>query len=190
MRVARLEIDRFRGFESFVLIPRDNVLVVGEPRAGRSDLIAALRRVLDPRTIQARPSEWDVYRPLAEAHDDAASADQDQGADEGATTTALTSVKVTILGLTEAQEQDLDERLELLDPATGLAVDAEYPDAELGIRLAYYLRYDLDEEQLEHWLNTRSLGSACPGRSGKRSKPSSWNATRRSSSGRKVSCVD
>jgi putative ATP-dependent endonuclease of OLD family len=156
MRVARLEIDRFRGFESFVLIPRDNVLVVGEPRAGRSDLIAALRRVLDPRTIQARPSEWDVYRPAE------AAADQDQDADEDAATTALTSVKVTLLGLTEAQEQDLDERLELLDPATGLAVDAEDPDAELGIRLAYYLRYDLDEEQLEHWLEYPKSGQRVP----------------------------
>ena len=159
MRVARLEIDRFRGFESFVLIPRDNVLVVGEPRAGRSDLIAALRRVLDPRTIQARPSEWDVYRPLAEADDDD---DEDQDADEDAAATALTSVKVALLGLTEAQEQDLDERLELLDPATGLAVDAEDPDAELGIRLAYYLRYDLDEEQLEHWLEYPKSGQRVP----------------------------
>jgi hypothetical protein len=54
MRVARVEIDRFGGFESFKLIPRANVLVVGEPRAGRSDLVAALRRVLDPHTVRTR----------------------------------------------------------------------------------------------------------------------------------------
>lgn len=158
MRVARLEIYRFRGFESFLLIPRENVLVVGEPRAGRSDLIAALRRVLDPRTVQARPSEWDVYRPLAEVAD----ADSDQDADEDITAAALTWVKVTLMGLTEAQEQDLDERLELLDVASGLVADAEDPDAELGIRLAYYLRYDSDEEQLEHWLEYPKSGQRVP----------------------------
>lgn len=159
MRVARLEISHFRGFESFVLIPRDNVLVVGEPRAGRSDLIAALRRVLDPRTIQARPSEWDIYRPLAEDDDEA---DMDQDGDEVEAAAVLTSVRVSLLGLTEAQEQDLDERLELLDPATGLAVGADDPDAELGIRLAYYLRYDLNEEQLEHWLEYPKSGQRVP----------------------------
>jgi len=63
MRIGRLEITRFRGFQSLVLAPRANVIIVGEPRAGRSDLIAALRRVLEPRSIQSRPSEWDIYRP-------------------------------------------------------------------------------------------------------------------------------
>jgi putative ATP-dependent endonuclease of OLD family len=67
MRIARLEITRFKGFESFLLIPRDNVVVVGESRAGRSDLVAALRRVLEPRSIQARPSEWDGVPPVARA---------------------------------------------------------------------------------------------------------------------------
>jgi hypothetical protein len=33
--------------QSFVLLPRERVVVVGEPRAGRSDLVAALRRVLE-----------------------------------------------------------------------------------------------------------------------------------------------
>jgi putative ATP-dependent endonuclease of the OLD family len=47
MRIARLEITGFRGFESLILLPRGKMLVVGEPRAGRSELIAALRRVLD-----------------------------------------------------------------------------------------------------------------------------------------------
>lgn len=153
MRVARLEINQFRGFESFVLIPRANVLVVGEPRAGRSDLIAALRRVLDPRTIQARPSVWDVYRPLAEIGTD----DHEQDG-EGASNTAPTSINVALLDLSVTQQQDLDESLELLDPKTGLVADSEDPGAELGIRLAYYLRYDRDEEQLEHWLEYPKSG--------------------------------
>ncbi len=165
MRVARLEIERFRGFEAFELLPRDNVLAVGEPRAGRSDLIAALRRVLDPRTIQARPNEWDVYRPLPEIDDDDADdneIDEDDEDDEDEHSTALTSIKVSLLDLSEAQQQNLDERLELLDPTTGLAVDSEDPEAELGIRLAYCLRYDRDEEQLEHWLEYPKSGQRVP----------------------------
>ncbi len=161
MRVARLEINRFRGFESFELIPRANVLVVGEPRAGRSDLIAALRRVLDPRTIQTRPSEWDVYRPLVAIDEDDDQIDDEQAA-EDESSTALTSIRIALLDLSVTQQQDLDERLELLDPTTGLAVDSEDPNAELGIRLAYYLRYDRDEEQLEHWLEYPKSGQRVP----------------------------
>ena len=159
MRVARLEIDHFRGFESFLLIPRDNVLVVGEPRAGRSDIIAALRRVLDPRTIQARPSEWDIFRPMATPE-----GDDDENEEE--VTTAVTSVKVTLMDLTGAQQQDLDDRLELLNPATGTLPDPNDPDeldaAQLGIRLAYYLQYDLAEEQLDHWLEYPKSGQRVP----------------------------
>jgi hypothetical protein len=162
MRVARLEIERFRGFEAFELLPRENVLVVGEPRAGRSDLIAALRRVLDPRTIQARPNEWDVYRPLPEIDEDDADNNEIDEDDEDERSTALTSIKVSLLDLSEAQQQNLDERLELLDLTTGLAVDSEDPEAELGIRLAYYLRYDRDEEQLEHWLEYPKSGHRVP----------------------------
>lgn len=160
MRVARLEINRFRGFDSFLVIPRDNVLVIGEPRAGRSDLIAALRRVLDPRTIRARPSEWDIYRPMVNA--DADDTDNTGALNEEARTAALTSIHVSLLDLTNAQQQDLDERLELLDPATGLAVASEDPDAELGIRLAYYLRSEVNEEQLEHWLEYPKSGQRVP----------------------------
>lgn len=150
MRIARLEITRFRGFKSLVLVPRDNVLVVGEPRAGRSDLITALRRVLDPRAIRARPSEWDVFRPLPES------------ADPG-TAAPLTSIEVSLMDLSEQVEQDLDERLELLDPETGKVADAADPaGAELGIRLAYYLRYNHAEQQLEHWLEYPRWGLRTP----------------------------
>lgn len=151
MRIARLEIVRFRGFESLVLVPRDNVLVVGEPRAGRSDLIAAVRRVLDPRAVQARPSEWDVFRPLPESgdHDGAAP--------------PLTSIEVSLMDLSEEVEQDLDERLELLSAQTGEVPDtSDVAEAELGIRLAYCLRYDPAEQQLEHWLEYPKSGFRVP----------------------------
>jgi recombinational DNA repair ATPase RecF len=46
MVIRRLEIRRFRGFEHVVIVPTGHALVVGEPRAGRPDVIEGLRRVL------------------------------------------------------------------------------------------------------------------------------------------------
>jgi putative ATP-dependent endonuclease of OLD family len=50
MKVARLRLQRFRGFENMVIVPAGHAVLVGEPRAGRSDTIRALRRVLNPRS--------------------------------------------------------------------------------------------------------------------------------------------
>jgi putative ATP-dependent endonuclease of the OLD family len=156
MRIARLQITRFRGFESFVLIPREHVVIVGEPRAGRSDLIAALRRVLEPRSILSRPSEWDVFRPLPDPS--SSDADDDYGTD-----VAMTSIEISLLDLPDETEQALQERLELLDPTSGeLADEDETDDAELGVRLRYCLRYDPDEEGLEHWIEYPKTGTRVP----------------------------
>lgn len=156
MRIARLEITRFRGFESFVLVPREHVVIVGEPRAGRSDLIAALRRVLEPRSILSRPSEWDVFRPLP----DPPSSDADN---DDETDIPMTTIEMSLLDLPDETEQALQERLELLDPASGeLADEDETDDAELGVRLRYCLRYDPDEEGLEHWIEYPKSGTRVP----------------------------
>ena len=155
MRIARVQITRFRGFESFILHPRENVVVVGEPRAGRSDLVAAFRRVLEPRSVMMRPSEWDVFRPLPEppSLDD----------DEVETATPSTSVEISLVELADETEQVLQDRLELLSPTTGeLAGVDENDGAELGIRLRYCLPYDPDEEQLKHWIEYPKSGARVP----------------------------
>jgi predicted ATP-dependent endonuclease of OLD family len=46
MLIRQLNIRRFRGFEELRLMPAEHVVLVGEPRAGRSDVIEALRRIL------------------------------------------------------------------------------------------------------------------------------------------------
>jgi len=75
----------------------------------------------------------------------------------------LTSVEVALMDLSSEIEQDLDERLELLDPETGEVADSEKSDeAELGIRVTYCLRYDQDEQQLEHWLEYPKSGRRVP----------------------------
>jgi hypothetical protein len=156
MRIARVEITRFRGFESFVLVPRDHVVVVGEPRAGRSDLIAALRRVLEPRSVMLRPSEWDVFRPLPESPSPDGDEDDEMAA-------PLTSIEISLLELTDETEQVLQDRLELLSPTTGeLADEDETDDAELGVRLRYCLQFDPDEEQLQHWIEYPKSGARVP----------------------------
>jgi len=48
MRILALHLRNFRGFDDFVLKPQGHVVLMGEPRAGRSDLIEGLRRVLHP----------------------------------------------------------------------------------------------------------------------------------------------
>ena len=63
MRVVELHIAGFRGWPDLTLKPAGHLLVVGEPRAGRSDLIEALRRVLDPDLTRNPPDEFDVFQP-------------------------------------------------------------------------------------------------------------------------------
>jgi len=156
MRIARIEITRFRGFESFVLVPREHVVVVGEPRAGRSDLIAALRKVLEPRSTMSRPSEWDVFRPLPVPPPPG-------GDEEDEVANPLTSIEISILELADETEQALQDRLELLSPTTGEpAGKDENDDAKLGVRLRYCLQYNPDEEQLQHWIEYPKSGARVP----------------------------
>jgi putative ATP-dependent endonuclease of the OLD family len=70
MRLIRLRVQRFRGFADATLLTDGSVALVGESRAGRTDVIAALRRVLEPRSTAARVDPLDVHRPLPLASDD------------------------------------------------------------------------------------------------------------------------
>lgn len=59
MRVLRCTVANFRGFESAEVVPRGHVVLVGEPRAGRSDLLAALSKVFEIDT--SRVDEFDFH---------------------------------------------------------------------------------------------------------------------------------
>ena len=58
MQVHRLDIRRFRGFELATIEPAGHVLLTGEPRTGRSNVIEGLDRVLSPESTRrtCRPS--------------------------------------------------------------------------------------------------------------------------------------
>ena len=66
MYVARVGLHRFRGYADQVIMPARHAVVVGEPRAGRSDLIMGLRRALDPRSWSRTPDLSDLHRSAAE----------------------------------------------------------------------------------------------------------------------------
>lgn len=133
MRVSRVRIQQFRGFENLELRFSGHVAVVGEPRAGRTDLLLALKRVLHPRSTASRPDPLDIRQPA---------------------TGALTEVEVSLVGLGSDLEQLLDPHLELLDPSTGRPATKNTKDKpELGVRLCYRARYDADTDISEHWVD-------------------------------------
>lgn len=133
MFVSRVRVQRFRGFEAAELRLDGHVAVVGEPRAGRSDLLLALRRVLHPRSTNARLDPLDIHQPATED---------------------LTEVEVSLTDLGDDLEQLLDARLELLNPETGLPATKDGKDEpELGVRLCYRARYDDKTDTGEHWVD-------------------------------------
>ncbi len=67
MRISRLRLHNFRGWPDLDLQRVGHVLLAGVPRAGRSDIIAALRRLLDPAMIRVQPSVGDIRQQRAPA---------------------------------------------------------------------------------------------------------------------------
>ncbi|MCT1766896.1 DUF2813 domain-containing protein [Brevibacterium casei] len=131
--VSRIRLKRFRGFEAAELRFDSHVAIVGEPRAGRSDLLLALRRVLHPRSTSARLDPLDIHQPA---------------------TDELTEVEVSLTDLGNDLEQLFDARLELLNSDTGLpATKGEEFQAKLGVRLCYRARYDNETDTGEHWVD-------------------------------------
>ena len=62
MRVSRLRLKDFRGWAELDLRPEKHVVLAGVPRSGRTDVIAALARLLDPAYIRVQPSLTDIRR--------------------------------------------------------------------------------------------------------------------------------
>jgi len=138
MRVVRLEVRHFRGFGAATILPGQHVLVVGEPRAGRSDLIAALPRVLDPEATRAALEEWDFH-----GHD----------------VTRAIVIEAVLGDLGDALSQRFLGELEFWDPAQRVLLPGSDSVEQLAaagavpvLRLAYRGRWDADEERGEHWV--------------------------------------
>jgi putative ATP-dependent endonuclease of the OLD family len=140
VRVYRLELHRFRGFDATTIVPVNHVLLSGEPGAGRSNIIEALDRVLSPESTRGRlPTEFDFYRR-----------DTSQRAE----------VEVVLGALGNELEQFFFDHIEVWDQETGRLVeqtsDPETIDRErydLVVRLCYRARWNANEEQGEHWVD-------------------------------------
>lgn len=137
MRILRCSVRNFRGFDEIEVVPRGHVLLVGEPRSGRSDLLAALSKVFE--VDLTRLDERDFHR-------------SDLGTD--------IEIEVTLGDLsTDLQQQFLDQ-LEFWDPTEAALVDGtDSPDglpedSTPALRLAYRGRWDeVDErgDQAIYW---------------------------------------
>ena len=68
MLITQIRVTNFRGWDDLDLSPRGHAVVIGEPRAGRSDLITALTRVLNPSSTRMQPTTGDIHQDLSLIH--------------------------------------------------------------------------------------------------------------------------
>lgn len=146
MKIVRVRIQHFRGFEAAEFRFDGSVVIAGEPRAGRTDIVEALKRALDPRSTTGRVNPLDIFRPVP-------------GDDP-----PLTEVEVTLMELGAGLEALLSELLEAIDPATGEpASPTRASAAELGIRICYRARYDFASDTGEHWVDSPAMSDPSSG---------------------------
>lgn len=139
MRIKELQIQRFRGFSDLSIKPKDHVVVMGQPGAGRSDLIEALARVLDADARRTGvTTELDFYNR---------------------DTSQPIRIALTLGDLGGNLEQEFLDHLELWDKSQGQFLpetdDIESVDQdsyELVLRLEYRAKWLLEEERCEEWV--------------------------------------
>lgn len=140
MRVVEISLRRFRGFEDLTFQPRGHVALLGEPRAGRSDLIEGLRRVLTSEAVRyTAPSELDFWM---------------------LDVSARAEVEVVLGDLGSELEQDLVDHLERWDADAGCLAAPRPPTAPPTsgesawvVRLCYRVEWDAEHERAVHWVD-------------------------------------
>jgi putative ATP-dependent endonuclease of the OLD family len=136
MYIRQLDARHFRGFSDIPLKPSGNVVLMGEPGAGRSDLISAISKILDPDIIRAGgTTELDFH--------------------QRATETPI-EISIVIGGLGQDLEQHFLDYLEVWNIKDGeLVEESEAPEDATGknyewvLRLAYQGKWLPDQERCE-----------------------------------------
>ena len=139
MYIKELHIRHFRGFSCLVVKPKGHVVVMGEPGAGRSDLIEALGRVLDTNASRTRSTtELDFYNK---------------------DTSKPIQITLTLGGLEEDITQDFCDHLELWDnkgnqliPETYTPEETDEDHYEWVLRLGYWARWLSQGEPPDGWI--------------------------------------
>ena len=147
VRVTRLLITGLRGWERLDLRPDGHVLLAGVPRAGRTDIITALARVLDPHAAR-NPLLSDLHQecPAPDASENHAL----NTPPVGTTRVEYAEVEVTLTDFDPNVQQLFDGYLEPLDPSGQASEDLDAdPTAPQCVRLTYRLTYDGAAETLE-----------------------------------------
>jgi putative ATP-dependent endonuclease of the OLD family len=164
MRVVGLHVAGFRGWQVVTLMPAGHVLLVGEPRAGRTDLVEALRQVLDPEATRNPPDEFDVFQPGPAGSgdpNDQQNHKEEPGSDnpDSAGSSRRAAIEVILGDLGDDLQQHFYRRLELWDREAGQLVTESIPGEidqqrhELVLRLCYRLQWNPDEGTGEHWVD-------------------------------------
>lgn len=140
MQIRQIDIQNFRGFRSLRIKLKSHVLLVGEPRAGRSDLVEALTRVFDPSITRATLTEdLDFYNQE---------------------TAKRAEVEVVLGDLGEQLEQRFIDQIEFWDmskeellPPVAPGEGERFGHYERVVRLCYRAEWQEDEKLAEHWVD-------------------------------------
>lgn len=136
--IRSLKLRYFRGIESLTVVPREDVVLVGEPRAGRSTVLEALLRTLSPDGARG---------PLGDDLDF-----------HGRDRSLRPEVEIVLGDLGDELSQRFFDHLEYWDDEGERLVDEL--DALEGlesyeelVRLCYRARWSAEQEQGEHWVD-------------------------------------
>lgn len=137
MRIKHLKILNFRGYEDFSLQCPPNVVLIGEPGSGRSDIATAIDRVLNADSTRSAADIRDLHCGSTEA---------------------AAVVEVTLGDLGSILERSFERQLEPWDvEADEVILDAEEAgditseQYEWILRIAYTIRWQEQEDRAEHW---------------------------------------
>ena len=173
MRVARLQIENFRGIkQADILLPKHGVLI-GDNNTGKTTILEAMDLVLGPDRLNRQPpiDEHDFFRGKYTAEPVVAQADGDCEADaevavvedaalvaggkEVAPEPPRIEIEVTVTDLTEEQKAKFGDYVEFWDSTKGTLYDqpasAGVDPAHIteALRVTFHGWYDQEEDDFE-----------------------------------------
>jgi hypothetical protein len=134
MRARKISIQNFRGLEAAEVLLGENLALSGEPRAGRSTVIEAFRRVLLPQPMRRQIlDDLDFHNRR---------------------TTLPIEIEVILGDLGDEFEQDFFNQLESWDKTSSSIIDKapETEGEEWCVRLAYHAEWRPESQQIDHFV--------------------------------------